>query len=128
MEEFHSLLILMAVVWVMGKVFRTFSLPMIFGELVGGIIVGPFVLGVVDPDSVTIKLLADLGVFFLMLHAGLEADPHESENLAGDPAYERVRADLSKALADWMHDTDDPLLRGPIPSPFYLKAVVDLGT
>ena len=58
----------------------------------------------------------------------LEADPHESENLAGDPAYERVRADLSKALADWMHDTDDPLLRGPIPSPFYLKAVVDLGT
>jgi len=77
MEDFRSLLILMVVVWIMGKIFRSLKLPVIFGELVGGIIVGPLVLGVVDPESHTIKLLAELGVFFLMLHAGLEADPRE---------------------------------------------------
>lgn len=77
MEDFRALLILMVVVWIMGKIFRALKLPVIFGELVGGIIVGPLVLGLVDPDSHTIKLLAELGVFFLMLHAGLEADPRK---------------------------------------------------
>jgi len=61
----------------MGKVFRMLSLPLIFGELIGGIIVGPMVLGIIDPDNLSIKVLAELGIFFMMLHAGLEADPHE---------------------------------------------------
>lgn len=77
MEDFRTILILMVVVWVMGKLFRAIKLPVIFGELVGGIIVGPLVLGLINPDSHTIKLLAELGVFFLMLHSGLETDPSE---------------------------------------------------
>ena len=77
MEDFHSLLILMVVVWGMGKIFRIFTLPVIFGELLGGIIVGPAVLGLIDPSNHTIQVLADLGVFFLMLHAGLETDAKE---------------------------------------------------
>ena len=77
MHGFESLLILMVVVWGMGKIFRMISLPIIFGELLGGIIVGPMVLGVIDPGDPTIKILAELGVFFLMLHAGLETDPKE---------------------------------------------------
>lgn len=77
MEDFRTLLILMVVVWVMGKIFRGLKLPVLFGELVGGILVGPLVLGLVDPDSVTIKILAELGVFFLMFHVGLESDPRE---------------------------------------------------
>ena len=77
MEGFESLLILMVVVWGMGKIFRIISLPVIFGELLGGIIVGPMILGIVDPADPTIKVLADLGIFFLMLHAGLETDPKE---------------------------------------------------
>lgn len=77
MEEFQSLLILMVVVWVMGKLFRMLNLAVIFGELLGGIIVGPLVLNLVDPGSVTIEVLAQLGIFFLMLHVGLETDPRE---------------------------------------------------
>ncbi len=80
MEDFRALLILMVVVWAMGKIFRSLKLPVIFGELVGGIIVGPLVLGLVDPESLTIKVLAELGIFFLMLHSGLETDPHELLN------------------------------------------------
>ena len=77
MDQFQTLLILMVVIWVAGKVFRAINLPVLFGELLGGIIVGPMVLGLVDPNSEIIKVLAELGIFFLMLHAGLETDPNQ---------------------------------------------------
>ena len=75
--EFLDLLILMVVIWTVGKLFRTIHLPVVFGELIGGIIVGPALLGIVDINSETIKVLSELGIFFLMLHAGLETNPDE---------------------------------------------------
>ncbi len=77
MEGIESLLILMVVVWVAGKIFRALSLPVIFGELLGGIIVGPLIFNVIDPHSELIISLAELGVFFLMLHTGLESDANK---------------------------------------------------
>jgi arylsulfatase A-like enzyme len=45
-------------------------------------------------------------------------DPNEADNRAGDPAYERVLADLRRRLETWMRETRDPLLDGPIaPAP-----------
>lgn len=73
--DFQSLLTLMVVVWVAGKVFRAMNLPVIFGELLGGIIVGPLILNIVDVTSPTIEVLAELGIFFLMMHTGLDTDP-----------------------------------------------------
>jgi len=67
----------MVVVWTAGKIFRSIRLPVVFGELIGGILVGPALLGLVNPDSETIKLMAEFGIFFLMLHAGLETDHRE---------------------------------------------------
>jgi len=77
MPDFTNLLILMVVVWTAGKIFRSLKLPVVLGQLMGGILVGPALLGLVDPDSETIKVLAELGIFFLMLHAGLETDHRE---------------------------------------------------
>lgn len=52
----------------------------------------------------------------------LEADPLEANNLAEDPAHQETRRELAAALAKWMADTDDPLLKGPVGSPrFYAK-------
>ncbi|SEW27373.1 sulfatase family protein [Halobacterium jilantaiense] len=45
----------------------------------------------------------------------LESDPTESTNLAGEAAYESVRAELEERLVAWMRRTDDPLLDGPVP-------------
>lgn len=77
MPDFFNLLILMVIIWTVGKLFRAIRLPMVFGELIGGILVGPMLLGIIHPDNEVIKLLAELGIFFLMLHSGLETDPNE---------------------------------------------------
>ena len=65
----------MVVIWVFGKIFKGLGLPVIFGELIGGIIVGPLAFNLVDPESEIITILGELGIFFLMLHAGLETNP-----------------------------------------------------
>ena len=49
----------------------------------------------------------------------LEEDPWESSNLARDPKYAEVKEHMSKTLAQWMKDTDDPIIHGPIQSPYF---------
>ncbi len=53
----------------------------------------------------------------------LEADADEQQNLVGDPAYAEVERDLDVRLWAWMREVDDPLLRGPVPSPAYLHGM-----
>ncbi len=73
---FKQLLILMVVIWVIAVVLRRIGLPTIMGELVAGIIIGPAVFGFIEPNEV-IDVLAQLGIFFLMLHTGVETNPRE---------------------------------------------------
>jgi N-sulfoglucosamine sulfohydrolase len=56
----------------------------------------------------------------------LEADPLERKNLAGLPEMAEVETDLRRRLYTWMHDTGDPLLAGPVASPFYHRTVAAL--
>jgi arylsulfatase A-like enzyme len=56
----------------------------------------------------------------------LEADPGETRNLAGQAAYAHVREEMRARLAAWMQDTQDPLLEGPVGSPFYRRSIEDM--
>ena len=44
-------------------------------------------------------------------------DPTEARNLAGDPAHTEVLAALRGRLHEWMVQTDDPLVHGPVEPP-----------
>ena len=52
----------------------------------------------------------------------LTADPNETTNLVDEPSCRERSADLRHRLYRWMLDTRDPLIAGPISSPFYSRA------
>ncbi|RQG88032.1 sulfatase [Natrarchaeobius halalkaliphilus] len=45
----------------------------------------------------------------------LTESPQEDENVVYEPKYQETRLDLSRILREWMIETDDPLLNGPVP-------------
>ena len=55
----------------------------------------------------------------------LEKDPHEREDLAASPEYAGIVGDLSDRLWRWMEDVDDPILDGPLVTPYYTEAMED---
>jgi Kef-type K+ transport system membrane component KefB len=73
---FKYLLILMVVIWTVAVMLHRIGLPTIMGELVMGVILGPAVLGWVHPSEI-IEILAQMGIFFLMLHTGVETEPQK---------------------------------------------------
>ncbi|MYF90628.1 MAG: cation:proton antiporter, partial [Gemmatimonadetes bacterium] len=64
-----DLLILLAGIWLVAVTLRPLGLPTVMGELIVGVLVGPAVFGWIEPDE-AIQLLAVIGIFFLMFHAG----------------------------------------------------------
>jgi Kef-type K+ transport system membrane component KefB/Trk K+ transport system NAD-binding subunit len=71
-----DLLILLGSVWLVAVTLRPLGLPTIMGELIVGVVLGPAVFGWIQPGEL-IQLLAEIGIFFLMFHAGVETQPLE---------------------------------------------------
>lgn len=75
-EVAFDLLILLASIWLVAITLRPLGLPTVMGELIVGVLLGPAVLGWIEPGE-AIQLLAEIGIFFLMFHAGVETQPLE---------------------------------------------------
>lgn len=75
-ELIINLLEILALAWFLGYVFSRFGLPEILGQMLAGVLLGPPVFGIVS-STPPIELLAELGIFFVMFHTGLELDPKE---------------------------------------------------
>jgi len=71
-----NLLVILAVAWPVGALFVRMGLPVMLGQLVTGLLLGPAVLNIISPSE-SITFLADLGIFFAMFYAGMEMDPKE---------------------------------------------------
>ncbi len=61
--------------------FSKLKQPVVVGQLIAGMIVGPFGLGLIQ-DLSTINLLASLGIILLLFTVGLELDPLEIRRVA----------------------------------------------
>jgi len=55
----------------------------------------------------------------------LEKDPHEFNDVAQSAEYADVVRELSDRLWSWMEEVEDPLLKGPFPTPYYMEAIGD---
>lgn len=68
---FTNLLILLVVARVLGEIFERFKQPSMIGEIIAGIILGPTTLNLIHRTD-EIKTISELGVFLLVIIAGLE--------------------------------------------------------
>jgi Kef-type K+ transport system membrane component KefB len=73
MPFFTNLLILLIAARLLGELFERFKQPSMIGEIIAGIILGPTVFGLINPTD-DIRVIADLGVFLLVIIAGLEVN------------------------------------------------------
>ncbi|MGM0440390.1 MAG: cation:proton antiporter [Chlamydiota bacterium] len=79
-NHFFNLLFIMVIIWSLGLAFEKINFPLIIGQLLAGIIIGPAVLNIVE-NTPEIETLSQLGMFFLMFYAGLNTDPKKMRNL-----------------------------------------------
>src|SRR6185369_1583410 len=63
-------------VWakVFGELFERLGLPAVLGEILAGVVLGPYATGFVVPSS-TVFAIAEIGAIFLLFSVGLETSP-----------------------------------------------------
>jgi Kef-type K+ transport system membrane component KefB len=68
------LVVILALAKLAGAVAQRLGQPAVLGELIGGLLAGPSVLGWVEPGHEAIRMMAELGVLILLFAIGLETD------------------------------------------------------
>jgi len=76
--------VIIAVAWAMGRLARRCGQPLAVGEIAGGLLLGPSVLGALWPEGMqwlfpaetqqSLQLLAKIGLIFLLFQVGMEFD------------------------------------------------------
>src|SRR5277367_6802916 len=61
---------------IFGEVFSRLWLPAVLGEILAGIVLGPYAANIIDPSDTVISL-AEVGAIFLLFTVGLETSPQE---------------------------------------------------
>ena len=73
--EFLLLLaVILVAAKVLGELAERIGQPAVVGELLAGIVLGPSVIGFVDPTLPSLHLMAEIGVVLLLFAIGLETD------------------------------------------------------
>ena len=68
---FTNLLILLVTARIFGEIFERFKQPAMIGEIIAGVILGPSIFDLIHRTE-DIKVISELGVFLLVIIAGLE--------------------------------------------------------
>jgi len=67
---------------VVGELFERLRLPSVVGEILAGVVFGPYALGWIRPSD-TIYSIAEVGAIFVLFSAGLETSPGELIRVGG---------------------------------------------
>jgi len=59
---------------VIGEIFELLRLPAVLGEILAGVVLGPYAFGVIHPTD-TLRSIAEIGAIFVLFNAGLEISP-----------------------------------------------------
>jgi Kef-type K+ transport system membrane component KefB len=57
---------------ILGELFIRLRMPAIIGELIAGVLLGNYVLGIISTENHVLMSFAEIGVIFLLFHVGLE--------------------------------------------------------
>lgn len=92
----------------MAEVAVRLKMPSVIGELMAGIILGPSLLGLLEPNEV-LKLLAEIGIILLLFQVGLETDVRRLANTGKKSFIVAIGGlivpfSLGFALAYWIFD------------------------
>ena len=82
MPEFFSFFIILLAAVLFSNLFARMRVPWVVALIAGGVIIGPYGLGLFEPDP-TINFLAGIGLVFLMFMAGLETKLSDIRGLKG---------------------------------------------
>jgi len=74
-----NLLVLLLAAKLLGELAERFGQPSMIGEVIAGVILGPSVFNIIPAPS-EIKVIAELGVFMLIVLAGMEIEVEEIRN------------------------------------------------
>ena len=70
---FTDLAIILIVAKIAAELFERIRVPAVLGEIFAGIVIGPSMLGLIDPSD-AMRILAEVGVIILLAEVGLEMD------------------------------------------------------
>ncbi|MGH9946497.1 MAG: cation:proton antiporter [Pyrinomonadaceae bacterium] len=75
-----GLLIIIVSAKLMAEIFERLRQPAVVGEILAGVVIGPSILGWVQPNDL-ISIVAEIGVIFLLFMVGLETKPQDIFNV-----------------------------------------------
>ncbi len=132
-----TLLLLLLFARVLGELFERFGQPAMIGEILAGFVLGPSLLGIVH-FSGEISVLSELGVFLLIVLAGMEIKPEDVRNsVRGKSLFIAVLGFLIPMLSgfiiglilqlDWMLTLFISLCISITALPVSVRILMDLG-
>jgi Kef-type K+ transport system membrane component KefB len=95
-----SMLLVFASAKLLSELFERLGQPGIVGEILAGILIGPYLLGWLAPNE-AIHVLADLGVMFLLFRVGLEVKAAELMQVGGTAMMVAVAGVIVPFAAGW---------------------------
>ncbi len=105
---FLHLLIILITARAFAEVAVRLGAPAVIGELTAGIVLGPSLLGIIEPDA-TIRFLAEIGILLLLFEVGLDTDVRKLLNTGRASAVVATAGFLlpfvlGYAIAEWVFD------------------------